>query len=107
MANSLSWEKIFSDYKILEHDFSKSPFPLSASQIKKSCQKFTKTNQKEVRILCKQDTREDRPRIFQENGLFLLPVKMEKEMILIKKLRFCVIYIIKQLFPLFFCTMLI
>jgi hypothetical protein len=75
MANSLSWEKIFSDYKILEHDFSKSPFPLSASQIKRSCQKFTKTNQKEVRILCKQDTREDRPRIFQENGLFLLPVK--------------------------------
>lgn len=75
MANSKSWKKIFDDYKILDHDFDQSPFPLSATQIKKACQKFKETGEKEVRILCKQDSREDRPDIFQKHNLFLLPVK--------------------------------
>lgn len=75
MANSKSWKKIFNDYKVLNHDFSKGPFPLSAAQIKKSCQGFKETGEKEVRILCKQDSREDRPEVFQKHGLFLLPVK--------------------------------
>jgi uncharacterized protein DUF6997/uncharacterized protein DUF6996 len=75
MANNDSWAKIFSDYNILEHDFNKEPFPLTSSQIKVSCQDFKDTNQKEVRILCKQDSRSDRPEIFIENDLFLLPVK--------------------------------
>jgi len=75
MANSKSWEKIFNDHKILEHDFSKIPFPISATQIKRSCQKFKETGEKEVRILCKQDSREDRPEIFKKHNLFLLPVK--------------------------------
>lgn len=75
MANSKSWRKIFDDYKILEHDFNKSPFALSAAQIKKACQRFKQTGQKEVRILCKQDSRESRPDIFKKHGLFLLPVK--------------------------------
>ncbi|MFA5014969.1 MAG: hypothetical protein WC549_05455 [Actinomycetota bacterium] len=75
MANSRSWEKIFKDYKILDHDFSKTPFPLSAAQIKRSCQKFKEVNEKEVRVLCKQDSREGRPAIFQKHNLFLLPVK--------------------------------
>ena len=44
MANSKSWKKIFDDYKILEHDFNKSPFPLSAEQIKRTCQNFRKIN---------------------------------------------------------------
>lgn len=74
-ANSKSWQKIFDDYEILTHDFIKSPFVLSAAQIKKSCQRFKETGEKEVRILCKQDSREDRPEIFKENNLFLLPVK--------------------------------
>ena len=73
MANSKSWKKIFDDYKVLQHDFSKSPFSISASQIKKSCQKFKTTGEKEVRILCKQDSREDRPEVFIKNKLFLLP----------------------------------
>ncbi|MDD3072246.1 MAG: hypothetical protein PHS16_03195 [Candidatus Colwellbacteria bacterium] len=75
MANSKSWKKIFNDYKILEHDFNKLPFSLSATQIKRSCQRFKETGEKEVRILCKQDSREDRPDIFIKNNLFLLPVK--------------------------------
>jgi len=75
MANSKSWKKIFDDYKILEHDFDKSPFSLSATQIKRACQKFKETSEKEVRILCKQDSREDRPDIFIKHKLFLLPVR--------------------------------
>lgn len=75
MANSGSWKKIFDDYKILDYDFDKSPFILSSTQIKKSCQKFKTTGEKEVRILCKQDTREDRPDVFVKNNLFLLPIK--------------------------------
>ncbi len=78
MSNSNSWEKIFKDYDILEHDFDKAPFYLSAEQIKNSCQNFHKTNEKEVRILCKQDRREDRPDVFVRNGLFILPVKNGK-----------------------------
>ncbi|MDP3057721.1 MAG: hypothetical protein Q8N37_04385 [bacterium] len=75
MANGRSWKKIFDDYKILDHDFNESPFSLSAMQIKKACQRFKETSEKEIRILCKQDSREDRPDIFQKHNLFLLPVK--------------------------------
>src|SRR3989338_10522314 len=75
MANSRSWKKIFDDYKISEDDLRKSPLSLSAEQIKRACQKFRETGEKEVRILCKQDSREDRPDIFIKNKLFLLPVK--------------------------------
>ncbi len=75
MANGRSWKKIFNDYNISNHDFNKSPFLISAPQIKKSCQNFKETGEKEVRILCKQDSRESRPDIFKKYGLFLLPVK--------------------------------
>ena len=75
MANSNSWKKIFDDYKILEHDFSKDHFNISAGQIKRACQGFKETAEKEVRLLCKQDSRSDRPDIFEENELFLLPTK--------------------------------
>ncbi len=75
MANNNSWKKIFEDYNILQHDFNISPFEITAKQIKTSCQDFTKTAEKEVRILCKQDTRKDRPQIFIDNNLFLLPIK--------------------------------
>jgi len=67
--------KIFNDYKIIDHNFDEEPYKLSAQQIKKACQDFKKTAEKEVRILCKQDTRESRPKIFIDNNLFLLPVK--------------------------------
>ena len=75
MANSKSWEKICTDLKILNHDFNNGPFKITAKDIKTSCQNFTKTNEKEVRILCKQDKRENRPQIFQDNDLFILPIK--------------------------------
>ncbi|HSV89248.1 MAG TPA: hypothetical protein VLH61_11455 [Bacteroidales bacterium] len=75
MANNESWAKIFRDYDILSHNFDESPFELSAQNIKRSCQDFTEVNQKEVRVLCKQDTRSGRPQIFIEKDLFLLPIK--------------------------------
>ncbi len=70
-----SWEKIFSDNNILKHDFSKTPFIITAEQIKKATHAFKKTTEKEVRILCKQDCREKRAKVFIQNGLFLLPIK--------------------------------
>lgn len=75
MANSDSWAKIFKDYKIKKHNFDEAPFPINAKMIKTSCQKFKETSQKEVRILCKQDSRESRPKVFKDNGLFLLPTR--------------------------------
>jgi len=69
------WKKIFKDYKINSYNFDKAPFNITARQIKDACQDFTETGEKEVRILCKQDSREDRPQTFKDKGLFLLPVK--------------------------------
>lgn len=70
-----SWAKIFKDYNIHRHNFNKSPFRITARQIKKACQNFKETGEKEVRILCKQDNREQRPQVFKDRGLFLLPIK--------------------------------
>lgn len=75
MASDRSWKKIWDDKHLDNHDFSKAPVIVKAEEIKRSCQNFTETNEKEVRILCKQDTRDSRPQIFKDNGLFLLPKK--------------------------------
>lgn len=73
MASDKSWQKIYEDTDMHEHDFMQAPFVLTADQIKESCQDFKKTAEKEPRILCKQDSREDRPQIFVDKGLFILP----------------------------------
>jgi len=73
MASDKSWKKIWDDKDLDKHDFTQSPAIITAQEIKKSCQDFTETAEKEVRILCKQDKREDRPKVFKDNGLFLLP----------------------------------
>lgn len=75
MASDKSWGKIFEEYNIYAHNFDEGPFQIIAGQIKIACQDFTKTGEKEVRTLCKQDTRENRPQVFQERNLFLLPIK--------------------------------
>lgn len=75
MANSNSWQHIFDYCSINEWDFNKAPYYLTSEQIKLACQNFKKTSEKEVRILCKQDSRKDRPQIFIDKGLFILPVK--------------------------------
>jgi hypothetical protein len=73
--NHKPWQAIFDMYKIHDHNFSEEPYTLTADQIKKATYHFSKTNEREVRVLCKQDSREDRPEIFAKNNLFLLPVK--------------------------------
>lgn len=75
MASSAAWQKIFSEYKIQDHDFKTKPFYLSASQIKLATQSFNNVAEREVRILCKQDKRSDRPKVLSDNDLFILPVK--------------------------------
>lgn len=80
-ANSKSWEKIFVDYNILQWDFDAKPYYITAEMIKTSCQEFKRTIEKEVRVLCKQDTREDRPQVFIDNDLFILPIKNGEYMI--------------------------
>ena len=72
--NSAPWKAIFDKYKIGEHNFKKETFIITAQQIKDATKNFKTTNEREVRILCKQDSREDRPGVFVENGLFILPV---------------------------------
>ncbi len=51
------------------------PFILEAEQIKIATLAFKTTGEREVRVLCKQDSREDRPNVFAENNLFILPIK--------------------------------
>ena len=74
-SKDIPWMKIFDTYKIHEHDFSKSPYYISAKEIKSACQDFTRTVEKEVRILCYQAQRKDKPEILIIFSLFLLPVK--------------------------------
>lgn len=75
MASEKAWNKIFRDYDIDNYDFEQKPFILTAAQIKTSCISFKSTVDKEPRILCKQDTRSDRPSVFIRKGLFILPKK--------------------------------
>lgn len=75
-GNASRWDEIFEWHGIAQHDFDAGPFPISAQQIKDACQHLPgTTTQREVRLLCKYDTRESRPRAFRERGLFILPVK--------------------------------
>ncbi|MBC6498024.1 MAG: hypothetical protein GDA54_06900 [Alphaproteobacteria bacterium GM7ARS4] len=70
-----AWEAIFRYCKLVHYQFDTSPYTITATDIKSACQHLKKTGEKEVRILCKQDTRDSRPSVFKERGLFLLPVK--------------------------------
>ena len=54
--NDAPWLAIAKRYKMLEHDFDREPFALDAQQIKEATSGFKTTNEREVRILCKQDT---------------------------------------------------
>ncbi|MCK4407263.1 MAG: hypothetical protein KAV44_06280 [Bacteroidales bacterium] len=76
--NNNSWKAIFDKYKIQRHNFNKEPYIITAEKIKQATAHFKKTNEKEVRILCKQDSRENRPQVFVEKGVFLLPIKNGK-----------------------------
>lgn len=76
-----AWEAIFKHYGISDHDFDSHPFEITAKQIKEATRQFRATGQREVRILCKQDTRDSRPQIFIQNNLFILPIRNGKYVI--------------------------
>lgn len=78
--NNEPWKAIFDKYNIYSHDF-KEPFYISAEEIKQATSHFKSTNEREVRVLCKQDNRESRPDVFINNDLFILPVKNGKYVI--------------------------
>ena len=69
-----AWSSIIRFTRMEDHDFSQSPFLLTTEQIKDATRQFKAPKDREARILCKQDTREDRPDFFVKNGLFILPV---------------------------------
>lgn len=73
-----AWEAIFQRYHIFSHDFDDLPFEITARQIKEATSHFLRTGQREVRILCKQDTRNSRPVVFKERSLFILPIRNGK-----------------------------
>ena len=73
-----AWEAIFQQHNIFSHDFDSNPFEITAKQIKEATSHFSRTGQREVRILCKQDTRNSRPAVFKERNLFILPVRNGK-----------------------------
>jgi hypothetical protein len=77
-SKDVPWLTIFDTYDIHSHDFDLEPFYISAKQIKVACQDFKKTAEKEVRILCYQALRTDKPQLFVDKGLFLLPVRNGK-----------------------------
>lgn len=72
--SEIAWASIVEHTGMAKHNFAKAPFLLTADQIKDATRQFKAAGDREVRILCKQDTREDRPDFFVKNGLFILPV---------------------------------
>ena len=76
--NNEPWERIFSEYEIERRAFDETPYVITAEQIKQATAGFKETHKREVRILCKQDTRASRPEAFVRNGLFILPIKNGK-----------------------------
>lgn len=73
MSRDDVWQEIFDHYKMARHNFGTSAFHLKSEEIKKVSSHYPTTSEREVRVLCKQDTRESRPAVFKSRGLFLLP----------------------------------
>lgn len=68
------WDAIVSGLNINLHNFDKSPLIIEDSEISRLVKNIDiPSKSKEIRIQCKQDTRESRPEFFIENNLFLLP----------------------------------
>ena len=74
-SKDIGWEAIFEEYDIYSHDFDEKPYYINSKEIKKAVQHLTMTSSKEVRILCYQASRNDRPQVFVDRELFILPIK--------------------------------
>ena len=65
------WEYIF-DY--LQYDLLY-PLEIDAKQIRQIIKTNSKLGFKDVRLLCKQDFKDERPKVFQDKNLCILPIK--------------------------------
>lgn len=74
-ARDRAWNAIFDSLNLYEHDFDAAPVSITNKQIKAATKHLETTAEREVRIICKQDTRESRPRVFIERNLFILPTR--------------------------------
>ena len=63
------WNLIEARYRLTKHDFGQNPFFITAVEMKDA------TRNLEPRTLSFQNKREDRPKLFKDLGLFMLPVK--------------------------------
>lgn len=73
--HNIPWNAIFEAYGLHSHNFAAQPYVLTAEQIKAVTTQFKETSHREPRIFCKQDSRDERPLVFEERNLFILPVK--------------------------------
>lgn len=80
---NLAWKHIFNEYNILKELQTKKWITINANDIKecKKTYKSEKKNQFEPRLLCYQTTEKERPLIFKENNLYILPIKNGKYML--------------------------
>lgn len=75
--SNAAWTAIFKKY-FTGHDFDKKPALLTAQMIKDATHHFKKTTEREVRVLAKMDSREEVPPVLRDKGLFLLPIRNGK-----------------------------
>jgi hypothetical protein len=73
--SEIAWKAIFEYFSVYSHNFNAEPFYLTAKQLNEATKQFVRPGDREARIICKQDHRKDRPQLFVERDLFLLPVK--------------------------------
>jgi len=66
------WNDIFGKY-VDKHNFNEAPFFIHGDTIKAVAKDRGTTSKRELRTLCYQTTREARPQVFQDLGLFILP----------------------------------
>lgn len=63
------WDLIETRYRLTKHDFRRKPFYITAQEMKDA------TRNLEPRTLAFQNKREDRPQLFKDLGLFILPIR--------------------------------
>lgn len=73
--HDIAWEYLFEYYQINKHNFEERPYYITAKKIKEAMKKKSSKVTSEPRILCKYDKKENRPEIFKQLGLFILPIK--------------------------------
>ena len=79
IGNNQIWDEIVEKSGLIKHNFSKGPFYVAHSNIKKIVSTIdVPNNKKEIRILGYQATREQRPEYFIENNLFLMPASNQE-----------------------------